>query len=88
MKRPWTLERALAFKSFLPKYRGRTLREIISIHCDVDYLRFVASKRDGNIAVAAGIVISHLDSTCSDVSSRTEKPTGEPAPVGSGTTPL
>jgi uncharacterized protein (DUF3820 family) len=83
LKKPWTLERALEFNLPWGKYRGRMLLELTDDPAGRDYLRWLAREVHGNAGIAAGIVLDHVETTCSDVSSsRKRKPAGVGAPAG------
>jgi hypothetical protein len=81
----------MGFVSYLKKYRGKSLGYIINTTGDVDYLEWITRTFPGeNIAIAAALVLDHIDSARSDVSSRNEKPAGgeDPAGCDSTTSPL
>jgi hypothetical protein len=74
---PWSLQRARSFTLYFGKYRGRQLGDLIETEDGRSYVRWLATRRDaGNAAVAARIMLEHLEhvvSTCSNVSPAHER---------------
>lgn len=54
--KPWSLERARAFRAPFGKYRGRTVAELAEI--DRGYLEWAAAKMQNNFGMAAQIALA------------------------------
>jgi hypothetical protein len=72
-KTPWTLERARAFKLYFGRYRGRKLGALASTEEGRGYLAWLAANVEGNVGIAARILVDHVENTCSDVSPAHER---------------
>ena len=61
-KAPWTIDRARAFEMPFGKYKGRTVGRIAETGAGRSYLRWAAETLDGNVAMAAAIVLREVES--------------------------
>jgi uncharacterized protein (DUF3820 family) len=58
VKKPWTLEQAMGFSMPWGKHQGRKLAELADDPAGRDYLRWLAREVDGNVGIAAGMVLN------------------------------
>jgi uncharacterized protein (DUF3820 family) len=72
-KKPWTLERALAWVLPFGKYRGRKLADLTGTDEGRGYLGWLATRDAGNASIAARLLVDHVENPSSDVSPAHER---------------